>query len=917
MAEQRLPIPAISRLARLRDAVPRSGVSVETRLALRQWLADDLRNLAGAFAQGEDAAELARSRAAAVSEVIAYVWRASLGASPGVALFAVGGFGRGMLFPHSDVDLLVLADTAAQTQVQALALESFFGVLWDVGLKPGHASRTPAQCRELAAGDERVFTSLLDAHLIGGDVDMQQQLQAIIDDPALWPPARYLAAKRSEQQQRFARHAGTSHNLEPNLKEGPGGLRALDVMRWLGRRVANANDLAALLAAGLLDEAERDALIEAERTLRRYRFGLHLAAGRAEERLLFDYQRSLASALGFQDEHDGNLAVEQFMQGYYRAAMVVDRVGAQWLARCEELLSPDDGQARELDADFVLHEGRVDARDHALFVRNPRALVDIFALRIAHPGIHGQSAATMRAIQRGLRHHVDKLSSDPDVLAAFLALLKNGAPAVDALVGMNRHGVLAAIIPAFARVVGRMQYDLFHIYTVDEHTLRVLQQLAGFAEPAATTEFPIASTAWAQLEHPELMLLAALFHDIAKGRGGDHSVLGEAEARTFCERLGLDGDEIDQVAWLVRWHLRMSITAQRQDITDPAVVNAFAADIGDRARLDQLYVLTVADIVGTSPKLWNTWRDRLLADLYNATRYAMRAGLPSPPRAEARIRACRETATNILIKAGIERDVIDAQWQDLPARVFLRLRPEQAVRYTLALLKNPNPHGPIINVQREPIRGSTELFVHAPHRDGLFATITLVLDRLRFSVVAARVLATRPSMVLDTFSVLDADTEAPASEARCAELERSLTRILAKPNAQLRVARRRLPRRLRHFQRPPQLEFSELGPGRLQLALVASDRPGLLAQVAQAFREAGVRVNDARVSTFGDRVEDFFEISDAGDQVPSPDTQARLRELLLRRLSSAPADAPPESAARSNTARSVTADPDRESDAQA
>ncbi len=873
MSESRLPAP---RLARLRDAVPRSGVSVETRLALRQWLADDLRSLAGAFAQGEDAANLARARAAAVREVIAYVWRACLGASPGMALFAVGGFGRGMLFPQSDVDLLVLADTDDQTThtpEHALALEAFFGVLWDAGLKPGHALRTPAQCRDLAEHDERVFTSLLDAQLIAGDVDMQRELQAIIDDPALWPPGRYLAAKRSEQKERFARHAGTSHNLEPNLKEGPGGLRALDVMRWLGRRVANANDLAALLKAGLLDEAERDALIEAERTLRRYRFALHLAAGRAEERLLFDYQRSLAATLGFQDEHDGNLAVEQFMQGYYRAAMVVDRVGAQWLARCEELLSP---------------------------------LVDIFALRIAHPGIHGQSAATMRAIQRGLRHHADKLSSDPDVLAAFLALLKNGAPAVDALVGMNRHGVLAAIIPAFARVVGRMQYDLFHIYTVDEHTLRVLQQLADFAEPAAATEFPIASTAWTQLEHPELMLLAALFHDIAKGRGGDHSVLGESEARTFCKRLGLDGDAIDQVAWLVRWHLRMSITAQRQDITDPAVVNAFAAHVGDRASLDRLYVLTVADIVGTSPKLWNTWRARLLADLYNATRYAMRAGLPSPPRAEARIRACREAAMTLLLKAGVERGVIDVQWDDLPARMFLRLRPEQIVRYTLAMLKNPNPQGPIINVQREPIRGSTELFVHAPHRDGLFATITLVLDRLRFSVVAARVLATRPGMVLDTFSVLDADTEAPASEARCAELERSLTRILAKPNAQLRVARRRLPRRLRHFQRPPHIEFSELGPGRLQLALVASDRPGLLAQVAQAFREAGVRVNDARVSTFGDRVEDFFEISDADDQVPSPATRACLRELLLRRLSSASAEAPPESdgdSGRDNDAR--------------
>ncbi len=862
---------------RLPPAVPRSGVSAEARLALRRMLADELRDLAARFRDGEDASELARARSRGVEAVIAHAWVAVLGAPADTALFAVGGFGRGMLFPHSDVDLLVLARDATATP----AMEQFFGVLWDIGIQPGHALRTPAQCRDLAVRDARVFTSLLDAHLVAGDAGLRADLDAIIDDPVVWPAAQYLAAKRAEQAERFARHAGTSHNLEPNLKEGPGGLRALDLMRWLGRRVAGAEDLAALLAAGLLDEAERDALIEAERTLRRYRFALHLAAGRAEERLLFDHQRNLAASLGFEDT-DGSLGVEQFMQGYYRAAMVVDRVGAQWLARCEELLAPADGPGRPLDADFLAVGGRVAARDPQVFRRRPRALVDVFAVGIDHADVHGHSAATMRAIHQALLVHAETLADAPDVLAAFRALLRRGAPAVDALVGMNRHGVLAAIVPAFARVVGRMQYDLFHIYTVDEHTLRVLQQLARFADPASREAFPVACAAWAELDRPDLLLLAALFHDIAKGRGGDHSVLGEAEARAFCLHLGLAADDAELVAWLVRWHLRMSVTAQRQDIADPAVVNAFAAHVGDRVRLDLLYLLTVADIVGTSPKLWNTWKDRLLADLYHATRFALRAGLPSPPRAEARIRACREAAAALLADA--DPAAVAEHWRELPERVFLRLRPEPIARYTRLLLDASDARRARVSVQREPIRGGTELLVHAPHRDGLFATITAVLDRLRFSVVAARIVATQPGTVLDAFTLLDADTEAPADAARCAELEAVLTRSLHRPIAEVRTARRRLPRRLRHFQRAPRIEYRELGDDRLQLALVATDRPGLLAQVAQALREARVRVHDARIATFGERVEDFFEISDEHDRVPSAAIQAKLHGLLLRRL---------------------------------
>ncbi|MFI4969648.1 MAG: [protein-PII] uridylyltransferase, partial [Lysobacterales bacterium] len=612
------PLPSLPRLP---AALPRSGVSTEARAALRQMLGDVERGLEVAFRAGADIAALLHARAQAAERVVVHVWHACLGDAIDCALYAIGGFGRGLLFPHSDVDLLVLASAAALAR-QARALEAFFACLWDIGLRPGHAVRTQEQCRELAAADVSVFTSLLDARELTGDGALHAGLAQTVE--ALWPPVAFLAAKRAEQAARHARFNDTAYNLEPNLKDGPGGLRTLDLMRWLGLRVAHAGDFAAMVDHGLLDPNERDALERSEATLQRYRHALHLAAGRPEERLLFDYQRQLAGEFGYRDQHATNLAVEQFMQAYYRAATIVERLGAQLHERYMEMLEPAGSPPRELDRDFLGVGPRIEARAPDLFLRRPRAIVDVFAVQLDHPELRGLSAQTMRLLQQALARHRGDFADDAHVLGAFLDLLRRGAAAVEALARMNRHGVLAAILPAFRHVVGRMQYDLFHVYTVDEHTLKVLRNVACFADADARNAFPLAGETFAALDKPELLLLAALFHDIAKGRGGDHSVLGEQEARAFCARLGLADADIELVAWLVRWHLLMSVTAQRQDITDADIVHRFAVQVGDREHLDHLYLLTIADIAGTNPKLWNEWKARLLADLHVAARYALR-----------------------------------------------------------------------------------------------------------------------------------------------------------------------------------------------------------------------------------------------------------------------------------------------------
>jgi len=873
---------ALSALPRLPVAVPRSGVSAEARRALRQLLGDVDRSLATAFRDGADASALARRRGESVERVVAHVWMACLGEVAETTLYAVGGFGRGLLFPHSDVDLLALVQAPQPARLRAL--EQFFATLWDVGLKVGHAVRDPVQCRALAAQDASVFTSLLDARRLAGDPALDVRLAVIVDDPELWPPREYLAARLAERDARHARYDDTAYNLEPNLKDGPGGLRTLDSLRWLGWRLAHAVDLSGMVAEGLLEPAEQVALEQSEATLRRYRYALHLEAGRAEERLLFDYQRALAARLSFEDEHEKNLGVEQFMQGYYRAASQVERLGVQVAERFEEMLE-SPGEALPVGTDFVRYGKRLAARDLQLFLRRPAALVEIFIARLDQPGVMGFSADTMRRIHQATAMHGDALAQDRDVLAAFLQLLRRGAPAVEALWRMNRHGLLAAILPAFGKVFGRMQYDLFHVYTVDEHTLRVLRNMARFADPGAQREFPLGCEIWPTLPKPELMLLAALFHDIAKGRGGDHSVLGEDDARVFCARLGLPTGDIERVAWLVRWHLLMSTTAQRQDITDPDVVHHFAELVGDRERLGQLYLLTIADIIGTSPRLWNGWKDRLLSDLYTATRYALRSDVELPRDATVRVRECSEYALALLMNEGYaEADAVRV-WADFPTLSFLRHRPEQIAWQTSAILRAQGVV-PLIAVHPLSVRGSTELFVYTPDRDGLFATITAMLDRLRFSVVESRILSSPTGMALDTFLLLEADSQQPASADRTQELQQRLQRALLQ-SAGVEPGKRSMSRHQKHFQMPPQISFHAAG-DRTQLALICTDRPGLLAAVAQVMLHTEVRVHDARIATFGERVEDFFQLTDRHNAPLGAAQQERLLQALLLRIG--PAD---------------------------
>jgi [protein-PII] uridylyltransferase len=864
--------------------------AVEPATTLRQRLQQADQALVDAWRAGESVETLLRAHTFVIDQVLSACCAEVDLPLDTLALVATGGYGRGELFPHSDIDILILTTQPADTALAA-RIEALLSALWNLGLKLGHATRTPTECVDAAAADLTIATSLMDARLVQGQRAVFAQLRTALGAPALWPAAAFRAGKLAEAQARHARYNDTAYNLEPNLKEGPGGLRDLHTALWIAERQTGLRGMEALRDAGLLGPEEFEALHSARALIWRIRYGLHLIAKRAEDRLLFEHQRELARQFGLRDEHAQNLAVEQFMQGYFRAAMTVDRIAERVIKRL------DEAQTRvarhQLDHEFYMVGGALDLRDAALFERDPAAIFRAFLALLDHPELSGFHSALLQrldAVLPGLDHG---FRGDAAVNAAFLAILRHPGNVPEALARMNRYGVLGRYLPAFGRVAGRMQYDLFHVYTVDQHTLFVLRNLYQFG---AATEPSLARELYRRLRKPELLFLAGLFHDIAKGRGGDHSELGEHDARAFCAQLGLSETDTDLVAWLVRHHLDMSVTAQKQDITDPAVVQQFAERVADAERLDYLYLLTVADIRGTSPKLWNSWKDRLLADLHAATRLAFQRGLEHPVHAPERIAETQREAMAALRARGLREVAIERLWREFPPENFLRYRADQIVWHTRTILDAEPDEVPLVACRAAPGGGASEVFVHSPDRDGLFATITAVFDRMQLSVVEARIASSARGMALDSFQVLEADGGPMREGARAQELVDRLRLELSRAELSLRPSRRATTRAQKHFHVPTRVEFDPTDANaRTPMELICSDRPGLLAHVAQALRAARVRVHEARIATFGERAEDFFVLTDENNQALDTQRQQALSAALLEALEPArePHGAPP------------------------
>jgi len=637
--------------------------------AWRELLREAHKELRARFLSGDPVEELVYARAALIDVALREAWARHCAAQKSWTLVAVGGYGRGELHPASDIDILLLVP-AVPDSVGSAVVERFITFLWDIGLEVGHSVRTVAQCAEECIGDVGVMTTLLEARHLAGDRSLLAAMRGALAPERIWPVKQFFEAKVREQTERHLKANDTAYNLEPNVKTGPGGLRDIQTIGWVAKRHFGAATLDGLMTHGFLTEAELRRLKQAQAFLWKVRFGLHTLTGRREDRLLFDHQIPLAQSFGYEDA-SYTLAVEQFMQRYYRTVMDVSLLNELLLELFREAILTESEPPRPLNARFQVRNGSLEAVSEDVFARNPSALLELFALLQQNPEVRGVRASTMRAVAKNLWLIDEEFRQNPRHHRLFLEILRSPVGVTHELRRMNTYGVLGRYIPAFGRVVGRMQYDLFHAYTVDAHTLFVVSNLRRFAIARYDQELPEASRIMQQLPRSEVAYLAALFHDLAKGRGGDHSELGAVDAEAFCLEQGLSPYDARLVAWLVRNHLALSLTSQKQDIGDPQVINAFARKVGDEAHLDYLYVLTCADVRGTNPKLWNSWKASLFHEFYQRVKRALRRGLESPIDAESLVRETQETSRRLLGELGVRAGSIDAVWQRFFSGYFL------------------------------------------------------------------------------------------------------------------------------------------------------------------------------------------------------------------------------------------------------
>ena len=852
----------------------------------RQLLERSQQELQERFRAEEPIEALVRARASFIDRLLAGLWRARL--PPALAerltLTAVGGYGRGELHPCSDVDVMVLTPESLSEAERGL-IAQYVAFLWDIGLAVGNSVRTVADCVAQSQADVGVMTTLLEARWLVGSDTLLPAMRAALSPDQLWPVRDYFAAKVREQQERHRRANDTAYNLEPNVKTGPGGLRDIQTIAWVAKRHFDCDSLDDLAGHGFLAPSELRRLKQAQAFLWKVRFGLHALTGRQEDRLLFDHQIKLARSFGYEDS-SYTLAVEQLMQRYYRTLMDVQLLNELLLQLFREAILSEDFPPKPLTQQFQLRDGSLEAVSEDLFTRQPSALLELFVLLQQHPTIRGVRAGTMRAVVRNLWLIDEEFRQNPRNHRLFLEILRAPRGVTHELRRMNNYGVLGRYIPSFGRVVGRMQYDLFHAYTVDAHTLFVVSNARRLAIPEFNHELPLVSPIMQTLPKQEIVYLSALFHDIAKGRGGDHSDLGAVDAEAFCLEQGLSRYDARLVAWLVKNHLLLSVTAQKQDIGDPEIIKDFARKVGDEAHLDYLYVLTCADVRGTNPKLWNSWKASLFHDLYVKTRRALRRGLETPIDKDELVRENREGARLLLEDSDLEPAAIDAVWARLPEAYFLRYVPEEIARHTQVLAR-PDISGSAarVAVDSQAGSGTAAILMYAPHRRHSFAQATAILDQLGLNVVDARITPVGEGYSLDTYHVLEEDGAVIADSDRLAEIEFALRSALKRPEERPLAVSRRSPRQLSVFRTPTQIAISvDERNRRSVLELVAGDRPGLLCDVGKVLWEERVDLAAAKIGTMGERAEDVFYITDA-ERRPLDDAAARhLRTRLLETL---------------------------------
>lgn len=800
---------------------------------------------------------------------------------PELALIAVGGYGRGELHPYSDIDFLLLVNDAPDEAMTA-ALEEFVTLLWDLNLEIGHSVRTHDQVLEQKKQDVHFTTSLLESRLICGNHVEFERLKSHIVETPIWQSDDFFIAKVNEQQVRHQKCHGTAYNLEPNIKENPGGLRDLQTIFWVAKKHFHAETLEELINHGYLTHEEYQELLECIENLWNIRFALHLAAGRSENRLLFDYQPHAAEILGFGSE--GKASVERMMKRLFRIMSRVREMNQMLLSYFEQSILPEqlEQTAINLDENFERIGNKISVKNPSVFFRREQLLV-LFEHVAEHPEITNIEPSTIRTMRQVRRRLLGDLQDYAGCRDAFLRIIKHPNGMGRAFTLMHKHGMIAAYLPQWRNIFGQMQFDLFHAYTVDEHTHKLINNIYLYSDKERKKEFPICSEIITRMDKPELLYLAAIFHDIAKGRGGDHSELGAVDALSFCKVHGFTNSDARLVSWLVANHLLMSVTAQRKDINDPDVISEFASLVKNERQLDYLYCLTVADIRATNDNLWNDWKNTLLRELYLHSQHALRLGLENPMDMRDQIRDKKKQAKQRLIDLEFAEEQIDTIWSRFKANYFTAFSEQQISWHSEHLLKINDLNKSCVVVSEKPMHGGTQVFVYSPYEANLFAKLLTVIGSKKAQIQHAQVMTSKDDSVVYNFVILEVSGD-PMSSSRANSIRRGLEVILKDPKKKIRTKKNRS-HRFRDFNiKPKVIVRPHARIDRNLIEIQAIDIPGLLTKIAEVFQANSLHIHAARITTVGERAEDFFVISNENYQALEEEHKEALHRDLMKKL---------------------------------
>ncbi|MDM7860217.1 [protein-PII] uridylyltransferase [Alteromonas sp. ASW11-36] len=827
--------------------------------------------------------ELVSGRAVFVDTLLQHLWQLfELDQIDNLCLAAVGGYGRAQLQPHSDIDLLILSKRSLDRASRELVGE-FITLLWDIKLDIGQSVRTVKETIGLAKTDVTVATNLVESRRLAGSQAVFDKLTKDISKNKIWTSDRFFVAKQEEQQARHAKFHGTAYNLEPNVKENPGCLRDIQTIGWVAKKHFGEYDGWSLVGHGYFTKQEHAELIECRSHLWRIRFALHITAGRSENRLLFDYQTDVAERLGYGTE--GKASVESMMKAFFRTVRRVNELNQMLMQRFRhDILGEKDYGSNALTPNFELHDGLISPTRADIF-RAPEDLFDFLHLIADTPAVTGLDTDCIRQVRNARRQFQDFYwHESAQCREKFMQLMRHPHFFDFAWDIMHQYGILQAYLPEWNHIVGMMQFDLFHAYTVDEHTHRLVKHVNHYFSPE-NKRFPRCGRIVRNLDKPELLYLAAVFHDIGKGRNGDHSVLGAADVEKFAAHHDLSKADTDIIVWLVENHLLMSVVAQRRDIYDPDVVNEFANKVKSHVHLNLLYALTLADIRATNDNLWNDWKASLLRELYLLTQKALDNGLQCQLTIFERVNENKHAARMLLADSGYAEIAIESLWSRLDHDYFARYKPAQIAWHTQEILnfKCDSADALLVKANNTTTKAGTELFIYGKDRPALFAQVASVLDSRNLSIHDANITITHDEYVCDSIIILDNDGNRIDSAQRLDKLADDIRSQISAPGRSHTNARK-ISRQLKQLNVPTKIRFYNRQDDATLVELEALDAPGILAKIGHAFVDTNVTLKLAKISTIGERAEDIFIVTNEAGTALSPAQQVQLKQAILNKL---------------------------------